>query len=184
MGTGYGLGLLRGCRLFAVRGRVRRLASGESAGAAGTGAGAQERAGGEVGEEQGEAGVGEEVGVLRAEAPGGTDGPEVLGKEQREHGEEHTRDFKPEDGRGVGEGVPEGAAEVAAAATDVAGLAADGLTLADAGLGGEALLCGGSRRRRGREDALCSEPGTDAERAAEGPWSHGPSVADAAWRRC
>ena len=100
-------------------------------------AGSEKGACGEVEEEQGEGGVDEEVGVFGAEAVGGADGPQVLGEEQGEHGEEHACDFEPEDAAGMGKGVPQGGAEVAAAACDFtaaadkgAGLTADGLALA------------------------------------------------------
>jgi hypothetical protein len=121
--------------------------------------------------------------MLGAGAPGGAEGPEVLGEEEGEQGEEHAGDFKPEDGAGVGEGVPEGAGEAFAAFAEVAGVAAGGVGSFDArggaGLLGNALrllLGGGGRSGWGREDLFGGEARADAERASEGAGSHAVSV--------
>ena len=74
---------------------------------------AEERADGEIGEDEGDDRVEDEAVVRGTGLPVGAELPEVAGEEECEEGEEEACNFKPEHAGGVGEGSPDGEAEAA-----------------------------------------------------------------------
>jgi hypothetical protein len=81
-------------------------------------AGAHEGTYGEVGEDGGNDHIEEKPGVVGAGLPGVAEFVCVLGEEEAKDGEEEAGDFEPEDPAGVGEGSPDGLAELFAFAFD------------------------------------------------------------------